>query len=118
MAALADAVIERWFTPAFRRADNEVFANARAMILATDPAGYAGCCAAIRDMDLRPTAPLISRPTMVIAGTEDPATPPSDGEAIASAVPGARLATLPAAHLANLERPDDYCAILLAFLRP
>lgn len=118
MAALADAVVERWFTPAFRQPDNEVFANARTMILATDPAGYAGCCAAIRDMDLRPTAPLISRPTLVIAGTEDPATPPSDGEAIASAVPGARLATLPAAHLSNLERPDDYCAILLDFLRP
>jgi 3-oxoadipate enol-lactonase len=116
MTALAEAVVERWFTPAFRRPGNKVFADAKAMILATDPMGYAGCCAAIRDMDLRPTAPLIARPTLVIAGTEDPATPPTDGQAIASAIRGARLATLPAAHLSNLERPHDYCAILLDFL--
>lgn len=117
MAALADAVVERWFTPAFRGPDNEVFDAAKAMILATNPEGYTGCCAAIRDMDLRPTASLIARPTLVIAGTEDPATPSAEGEAIAKTVPGAELATLPAAHLSNLERPNDYSAILLDFLR-
>lgn len=116
MAAVADAVAERWFTPEFRAAGNAVFVNARAMILATDPAGYAGCCAAIRDMDLRPTAPLIARPALVIAGSEDPATPPAEGEAIAAVIAGARFALVHGAHLANLERPDDYLSILLDFL--
>lgn len=116
MAAIADAVVERWFTSEFRAAGSDVFAGARAMIVATDPVGYAGCCAAIRDMDLRPTAPLIARPTLVIAGADDPATPPSEGEAIAAAVPGSRVALVPGAHLANLERPADYLAVVLDFL--
>lgn len=118
MAAIADAVIERWFTPGYRGAGAERSAPVRRMLLGTAPDGYAACCAAIRDMDLRPTAPLIAAPTLVIGGTDDPATPPEHARALAAAIPDARLKMLPAAHLSNWEVPAAFNARISEFLRP
>ena len=106
-----------------RSADSEVL-DQRALasqrtheqLLATSPQGYAGCCAAIRDMDLRPVVHLIGRPTLVIGGSDDPATPPEHAEAIASAIAGSRLVTLDAAHLSNIEQPEAFTTALLDFL--
>jgi 3-oxoadipate enol-lactonase len=99
--------MERWLTARSRAEAPELEARLRATFLATPPEGYAGCCEAIRDMDLRPALAGIAAPTLVLAGAEDPATPPAWGEAIAAAIPDARLEVLAeAAHLANLEQPD------------
>jgi 3-oxoadipate enol-lactonase len=107
MGALVDGVMERWLTPGFRAREPEAVERLRATFLATAPEGYAGCCAAIRDMDLRAELPGVAAPTLVLAGAEDPATPPARGAEIADAIPGARLEVLPdAAHLANLEQRD------------
>jgi 3-oxoadipate enol-lactonase len=103
MAALADGVIERWFTPGFRTSHAGMVAAVREMILGTPPQGYAGCCAAIRDMDLRPALPRIAAPTLVIGGEHDPATPPSATGAIAAEIRSAAHVVLPAAHLSNIE---------------
>jgi 3-oxoadipate enol-lactonase len=117
MAAIAGALLMRWFTPEFlRRATDEV-AGARTMLLATPPAGYAGCCAAIRDMDLRPTAPLIARPTLIGAGSADPATPPERSDELAGAMRvETRVVRLDAAHLANVEQPDAFSRAVTDFL--
>src|SRR6266576_2296762 len=48
-----------------------------------DPQGYAGCCEAIAALDLRSSLGQISAPALVIAGAEDPATPPWHGAQIA-----------------------------------
>ena len=116
MAPLAEASIGRWFTPDFPAEAPEAIAPIRATLLACDPQGYVGCCAAIRDMDLRPTASLIDRPTLVIAGTQDPSVPVQDGSWLANAVRDGRLETLEAAHLSNVERPREFGAAVLAFL--
>lgn len=116
VAALAGAVIERWFTPEFRTAHPARVDHARAMLVHTDPYGYVGCCAAIRDMDLRPTAALIGVPTLVIAGARDPATPPDHARFLARHIPGARLVELDAAHLASLEQPHAFNRALAEFL--
>lgn len=116
MAALTNAVLERWFTPEFRAAQPEPVAKVRDMLLATQPNGYAGCCAAIRDMDLRPLIAQIRVPTLVIVGSADPATPPFDGQAIAAAIPGAHVVELNAAHLSNIEQSDAFTEALLSFL--
>lgn len=116
MGAIAEVVVERWFTDRFRRLSAGAVAAVLSMLRSTDPAGYAGCCAAIRDMDLRATAPLILVPTLVIAGEADPATPPAHGEALAAAIPGARIVLLPAAHLSNVEAPSRFRDTVLAFL--
>jgi 3-oxoadipate enol-lactonase len=119
MASLVDQVIARWFTPAyFRRCPQQAGAVAD-MLEGTDPEGYAGCAEAIAAMDLRPVLPAITAPTLVIAATEDPATPPWHGAQIASAVSGARLTVIRgAAHLANYEAPGEITAALEAHLTP
>lgn len=116
MAAITQAVLDRWFTPAFAAIAAPGLARTREQLLATAPGGYAACCAAIRDMDLRPVVHLIDRPTLVIAGSQDPATPPDHAQAIATAIAGARLASLEAAHLSNIEQPAAFTAALLDFL--
>ncbi len=56
-------------------------------------------------------------PALVICGAEDALTPPADSDAMARAIPGARLAVIPrAGHLSNLEQPAAFTAALQAFL--
>ena len=116
MSAITQAVLDRWFTPAFAASAAPGLARTREQLLATSPDGYAACCAAIRDMDLCPVVHLVSRPTLVIAGTLDPATPPDHAEGVATAIAGARLVALEAAHLSNIEQPEGFTGALLDFL--
>jgi 3-oxoadipate enol-lactonase len=89
------------------------------MLRATPDEGYAGCCEAIAAMDLRPGLASVTAPTLVVAGADDPATPPPHAEAIASAIAGARLAVVAgAAHLANIEQPEQVTRLLLDHLAP
>lgn len=117
MGTVAQSLAERWFTPGFRERAPETVAAVQAMLLATSPVGYAGCCAAIRDMDLRPTAPLIAHSPLIIAGAADPATPPERSDELAAAIAGrARVVRLDAAHLASVEQAEAFTAALLDFL--
>ncbi len=79
MQAVVKPVIERWFTEGFRKSSPDVVARIERSFLNAGVEGYTGCCAAIRDMDQRKTIGVIKAPTMVIAGTFDPSTPPADG---------------------------------------
>jgi 3-oxoadipate enol-lactonase len=113
-SAVTDDVVTRWFTPGFRQAAPRTVERAVAMLHATSDEGYAGCCEAIAAMDLRPDLPAISAPTLVVAGADDPATPPAQAEAIAAAIAGARLEVVPdAAHLANIQQPQRVTRLLL-----
>lgn len=116
MAPLAQASIERWFTQAFAATGQDAIAPIAAMLQATDPQGYAGCCAAIRDMDMRRTAALIDMPTLIIGGSQDPATPPPHSEALTRAISGSKLVMLDAAHLANVECAEAFGAAVMRFL--
>lgn len=115
--AVADAVLERWFTPTFAAEHPEVIKRMRATLSATPREGYASCCEAIATMDLTGDLPSIAAPTLVLAGADDPATPPVHGRRIAELIPGARFEIVgPAAHLATVERPDLTTAMILRFL--
>jgi 3-oxoadipate enol-lactonase len=116
MAAVVDAVVERWFTADFREANEAAVDRVKDMILSTKPEGYAGCAAAIRDMDMRDRLGLIEAPVLVVVGAKDPATPPDKGEYIVSHIPGAQLEVLDAAHLSNIEKQAEFNAIVLDFL--
>ena len=114
---LAPTVVGRWFTPGFAAAHPDLVARMQAMIAGTPDEGYAGCCEAIADMDLRADLASISAPTLVIAGEDDPATPPEHLRAIADGIDGAELLTLrPAAHLANVEQALQVTGALLGHL--
>lgn len=117
MAAIAGPLLGRWFTPAFAERDRARLAFFTRMVLGVDPKGYAACCRAIRDMDLRPGLGSITAPTLVIAGAGDPVTTPAMGQELAAAIPGARLEVVAdAAHLLAAEQPGDVNALLAEFL--
>lgn len=117
MDALVDSVVVRWFTPEFFSVHPETVEKAAAMLRGTDPEGYAGCCAAIRDMDLRDRLGQIRAPTLVISAAEDPATPPEHGELIRDSIPGASFEVIPgASHLANIEQPEAVTRAILDHL--
>jgi 3-oxoadipate enol-lactonase len=116
VAAVADVTMERWFTPALRRADPATVATMRATLLAVPVAGYLGCCTALRDADLRGEAARVVARTLVVTGAQDIATPPAAGAWLASTIAGARLVEFDAAHLANVECAAEFTDAVLAFL--
>jgi 3-oxoadipate enol-lactonase len=117
MASITEAVLQRWFTPAFRDRSPEIMAAWRAMLLANDPRGYVLLCTAIRDMDQRELVRSIRLPTFIIAGDHDPATTVEDAEFLASRIAGASLVRLPAAHISNVEARSHFNAAVTEFLQ-
>ncbi len=116
MAPVAEGSIGRWFTPSFIASSPALTDAFLADLLAIDPAGYASCCLALAEMDLRGELGLIKAPTLVISGADDQATPPEHGAAIASAIDGARLLIVPGAHLANVASPAEVTSAVLGHL--
>ena len=114
--SIADTVIARWFSEEFRTTNPAVVDTYRQMLVNTATEGYAGCCAALRDADLRQPIARIAVPTLVIAGAADPATPPADGDAIRQRVPGAEMLTLNAAHMVNVEQADTFTEAIARFI--
>lgn len=119
LAPVEPLAMGRFFSPAFLSANSAAVTWARRTLLGTNPVGYAGCCAAIRDMDLRAQLHEIRTPTLVICGTLDIPMPwTGHSEIMAGAIAGAVAVRLPAAHISNLETPRSFSAALHAFLIP
>jgi 3-oxoadipate enol-lactonase len=116
MRGISTAVMERWFSAAYRTQSPDVVASTKLMVEGANPDGYVANCAAIRDFDARDTIAAIRVPTLVIAGTHDAATTPADGHYLADHIAGARYVELNAAHLSNIESRDRFNAELGAFL--
>jgi 3-oxoadipate enol-lactonase len=116
MAAIVDVVMGRFFSP--ETLANDACAKAvKSVFLGTNPVGYLGCCAAIRDFDSRESLPQIRVPTLVIAGDRDVSTPwEGHGEVLVRGIPGARALRLPSTHISNIECPSAFTAALLEFL--
>jgi 3-oxoadipate enol-lactonase len=116
LASITEAVLERWFTPAFRLASPDSVAPFRAMLHASNPRGYVLVCTALRDMDQRKVVEEIRLPTCVIAGEYDPATTLDDGKFLQSRIPGATLVLLPVAHISNVEAAPQFNQAVIDFL--
>lgn len=110
---MADATMERWFTPGFRERHPDVVDRLRTSLLATRTEGYAGCCEALAGADLTDALADITAPTLAIAGADDPATPPEQLERIAGGVADGHLVVVDdAAHLVNLHQPERVGALI------
>ena len=119
MAAVADMVMSRFFSPRLLNGNSPIVASARRTLLTTSPAGYAGCCAAIRDTDLTPALSTIRIPILIVDGELDSSLPWSGfGEVLAREIADVRVVHLDAAHLSNLERPRAFTSAVLEFLLP
>jgi 3-oxoadipate enol-lactonase len=109
---IADATMERWFTPAFA-----AVAPYRKQLVATPNEGYAACCDALAAWDFRDSLSSVVAPTLVLVGSEDPATPPDQAQMIVDGIPGARLTVLAdAAHLVNVEQTEAFNHAVLGHL--
>ncbi len=119
VAGIAAGAVSRWLTPAWAASyEGQTAAEALQHTLeATDPDGYIAACDAVAAIDFRESNRRITVPTLVIGGLQDEATPMSMSQDMAAAIPGARLASLDAAHLSAVERPEEFGALLVDFWR-
>jgi 3-oxoadipate enol-lactonase len=117
MEPLVEPTIGRWFTAPFQEARKDVVDPVRARIRTTSPQGYAGCCAAIAGLDLTDRLAAIKIPTLIVVGEEDQGTPVAASRAIQAQIAGSQLEIIKsAAHLSNLEQPEEFTRILTTFL--
>lgn len=117
VAAIADAALQRWFPPGFAERDPATVDSARRQLISTPAEGYAACCGALATADLTPMLGSITAPTLIVAGTEDPTSPPEHAAALAAGIGGARVEVVAgAAHLINLAAPEQVSRLLLDFL--
>jgi 3-oxoadipate enol-lactonase len=119
MSAIVDGAMGRFFSPETLTRNDSLVNAIRATFLATNPGGYASCCAAVRDMDHRELLPRITAPTLVIGGDIDVSTPwAGHGEVIARRIPNAKTVLLHTTHLSNVERPESFNSAVVDFLAP
>lgn len=116
MAALTASILGRWFTEDFRARDPVAVQQIEQQLLSTPSEGYAGCCGALRDADLRPSVGEIRTPTLVVGGSFDPAVPIEDVRWLADHLPGSRFTELPTAHLSNVEASASFNETISTFL--
>jgi 3-oxoadipate enol-lactonase len=114
---LVPSRIGAWVTPGFAETHPEETARLLVMLRSTDREGYAACCETIEAFDVRDRLPRITAPTLVIAGADDPATPPDTVRQVADGIPGARFVVVPrASHLVNAEQPEAVTEEIRLFL--
>lgn len=117
MDAIVAGTVERWLSPTFRAAQPAATEKVAAMIRATPVAGYQACAAAIKTLALLPHLSRIACPTLFVAGEQDASAPPAVMQAMADAVPGARLAVVPGSgHLPNIDNAAGFEAAVAGFL--
>lgn len=117
IAALADPILERWFTPGFRTGEPALFAGCRNMLTRQSVAGYVASCAAVRDADHTELVGRITAPTLVVVGDQDGSTPPDLVRSMADLIPGARFEIIAdAGHIPCVEQPVALVALLRTFL--
>lgn len=115
--AIADNVMERWFTARFRAPGNPELPGYRNMLVRQPEAGYLGACMALRDTDLTDATAAIAVPTICIAGDQDGSMPPEKVVALAKSIPGARYELIKdCGHIPCVEQPAMLTDILRAFL--
>lgn len=115
-AALTGTLMARWFTRGFR--DSAEARLVRNMVAHQPAEGYAASCAAISGTDFYTPTSGLRLPCLGIAGSEDGATPPDLVRETVALIPGARFELMRrAGHLAPVEQPEAYAALLTRFLR-
>ena len=118
MAAIADATMERWFSPDFRRDQPATVAGWRNMLLAASRSGYVATCATLRDTDLSAEVTAIAAPTLAVVGEHDISTPPDLVRATAELIPDAQFEVIrDSGHIPSIEQPHMLAGLIVAFMK-
>lgn len=107
----------RWFTPTFNGASEALVNAALERLRRIDTQGYAACCRAIRDFDLRARVSSITVPVQLISGAKDPSTPPALMKDLHDHLAGSRYETVDAAHLLNIEQDQQVAGLVRRFVQ-
>lgn len=114
--ALADNVMQRWFTPNFHANRAEELAGYRTMLVRQSAEGYAAACEALRDADFTEAAKAINVPALCVVGDQDGSTPPDVVKSLADLVPGSRFEIITSAgHIPCVEQPEALVALIKGF---
>jgi 3-oxoadipate enol-lactonase len=117
IAPLADMIMQRWFTPAYRTPENADYSGFVNMLTRTTVDGYAGTCAALRDADLTESTRTLNLPVLCIVGDQDGSTPPDLVRELASLIKGSRFEIIEGAgHIPCVEQPEATIALIRKFL--
>jgi 3-oxoadipate enol-lactonase len=115
--AIADSVMEKWFTPAFHRDRPADLAGYRTMLVRQPAAGYVGSCVALREADYTQAVRAISVPTLCVVGDQDGSTPPELVREAAALIPGARFEIIAGAgHIPCVEQPEALASLIRGFI--
>jgi len=111
--AIADGVLERWFTPDFRSRRADELIGWRTMLVRTPIKGYLAACGALKRADLRPYAGAIAVPTLCLVGDQDGSTPVALVRETAARISRARFEIISGAgHIPGIEQPDVTARLL------
>jgi 3-oxoadipate enol-lactonase len=116
MDGVADGAAARWFTSAFIAREPRIVGRMIARLRGQDPEGYAACCDALAEADLRDAIGAIAVPTLIVAGDADPVTTVVDATWMRDRIPGADIVALPASHISSIEAEAQFTHALVAFL--
>jgi 3-oxoadipate enol-lactonase len=117
VGSTVDVILARWFLPAFAAQHPDLMASLAATLTATSSVGYAGTCAALSQADLRSDVHTITAKTLLIASSDDGATPPADLEFLHANIAGSTYHLISdAAHISNLEAPEQFTRVLRTHL--
>lgn len=116
LRSIADGAAARWFTADFQRAEPQQVANLVGQLAQGSATGYAACCEALAQADLRNEVAQMARPMLVIAGEQDLVTTLADAQWLITHAPDAELAALPASHISNLACPQLFNQRVVQFL--
>ena len=116
-AAVRDQVVGRFLTPEFRARDPETTAMIAGMLDATNAEGYIAACEALRASDLRSDASRVRVPVLIVGSERDQSTPPALSRELHASIEGSDLVMIAdAAHLSNVEQPDQFNRVLRRFV--
>lgn len=116
MKKLAETAPERWFTEGFIARQPEVVTEMQEILAGLDAAGYAACCDALGQSDLRDEIAAITIPTLILTGDADPVTTVDDAKEMQAKISGSKLAILSASHISNIEAAPEFTQTVLDFL--
>jgi 3-oxoadipate enol-lactonase len=116
MTAVVDAAMRRMFPEPFIAANREVVAGRAAVLRRIDPDVFASACRALAALDLSDELAHVRNPTLIVVGTEDQATPPALGRALAARLANAELTLLQGlGHCPHIQDPDAFVAATAPF---
>jgi 3-oxoadipate enol-lactonase len=115
--AIADGVMEKWFTKAFHSERAEELAAWRHMLVRTPVDGYVGCCAAMAGTDLRDSTAALRLPVLALVGDADGSTPPDLVRETAESIAGSRFEIIRGAgHIPCVEAPEATARLIGGFI--